>query len=229
MGKGRHRRLARRAVERRVIEVAGDEPRREPHGARALHHQQRVVAASAAAGLQGGRGRLGAGLEAHGVLQRFLDAPTHTRQHGERVGAVLSFEELLGPAAHRGVRVGIVALDIARKVGRLLGEIGERQLLGILLDRRQLGRQAEMLQPDGAGKLQQLGSALERREGNRVTERIVDPAHLGRRLDRQSGVKQTKVVAVARPEHQAVLAQCHRCGILVARTMDDLERAHGLR
>ena len=107
------------------------------------------------------------------------------------------FEELLGPAAHRGVGVGIVALDIARQVGRLLGEIGERQLPRILLDRRQLGRQAEMFQPDGAGRTPAAcGRAVELGDGDRVAERVVDPAHLGGGVDGQAGIEQAQMATV---------------------------------
>ena len=85
--------------------------------------------------------------------------PLHMRVSMAKVSAPSApFDELFGPAAHRGVGVGIVAFDIARQVGRLFGEIGERQLPRIFLDRRQLGRQAEMFQADGAGQLQQLRS-----------------------------------------------------------------------
>ena len=139
----------------------------------------------------------------------------------------VAFDELFGPAAHRGVGVGIVALDIARQVGRLFGEIGERQLPRIFLDRRQLGRQAEMFQADGAGQLQQLRRAVELGDGDRVAERVVDPAHLGGRIDGQAGIEQAQIVAVARPEHQAMLTQRHRGRIFVARAVDDLEGAHG--
>ena len=122
-----------------------------------------------------------------------------------------------------------MALDVTCQIGRLLGEIGERQLPRILLDRRQLGRQAEMFQPDGAGELQQLGRAVELGDGDRVAECVVDPAHLGGGVDGQAGMEQAQIVAVARPEHQAMFAQRHRGRIVVARAVDDLEGAHGPR
>ena len=70
------------------------------------------------------------------------------------------------------------------------------------------------------------GLRRERGDGDRIAERIVDPAHRGGGLDRQLGVQQTQVVAVARPEHQTVVVQRHRLGVFVAGAMDDLERAH---
>jgi hypothetical protein len=148
------------------------------------------------------------------------------RQHGERVGAVLAFQKLLGPAAHRGVGVGIVALDIARQVGRLFGEVGKGKFLRIFLDRGQLRQKAKMFQPNGAVELEPLSRAAELGDGNRIAERIVDPAHMGGGVYRQSGMQQAQIVAVARPEHQAMLAQGHWGRIVVARAMVDLEGAH---
>ena len=73
-----------------------------------------------------------------------LDALAHAHQHGEGVGrrvGVVAFdlEELARPVLTMAFGIGIVALDVAREVGRLLGEIAERQPARIVLDRRQLG------------------------------------------------------------------------------------------
>jgi len=67
------------------------------------------------------------------------------------------------------------------------------------------------------------------RNGDRIAEGIVHIAHVGLRIDRQAGVQQTQVVAVARPEHQPVVAQDDGLGIFVTGPMDDLESAHAAR
>lgn len=88
------------------------------------------------------------------------------------------------------------------------------------------GGHDEMLELDRADKLQNLGRALERSDGDRIAERIVDPAHLDRRVDHQSRAKKPKVVTVARAEHQPVIAERHRLGVFVAGAVNDLEGAH---
>lgn len=88
------------------------------------------------------------------------------------------------------------------------------------------GGHDEMLELDRADKLQNLGLALERSDGDRIAEGIVDPAHLGRRVDHQSLAKKPKIMAVARAEHQPLITERHRLGVFVAGALDDLEGAH---
>ena len=223
---GVRRRFARRGVERGIVEIAGDEARRETERAAAFDHQQGIVATRAAAALERHRRDLRPDLETHGVCQLFLNAHAEPLQQAESIVAALAFHELLGPGAHRRIRVGIGAFDVACEIGRLLGRVAERQGPREFLDRRQLRRYAEMLELDRADQLQDLRRAVERRDRNRIAKRIVDPTDVGCRFDHQTGVKKSQVVAVPRPEHEPVVTERHLLGIIVTSAVDDLESAH---
>jgi len=83
-----------------------------------------------------------------------------------------------------------------------------------------------MLELDRADEFQDQGRAFEGGDGDRIAKWVVDPPDLRGGFDHQAGVEKAKVMAVARPEHQPVVAERHRLGIFVASTVDDLEGAH---
>jgi hypothetical protein len=72
----------------------------------------------------------------------------------------------------------------------------------------------------------QLGRRLgERRDGDRIAERVVKPAQRRRRRAIQAGSNQAKVVAVARAQHQSMIAEPNRPAVTVDGAAPHLENA----
>src|SRR5262249_2797196 len=65
------------------------------------------------------------------------------------------------------------------------------------------------------------------RHGDRVAEHVVQPADAGARADLQAGLEQTHVVAVARAEHETVVAEGDGSGIPVRGRVANGDERHG--
>ena len=69
---------------------------------------------------------------------------------------------------------------------------------------------------------------LEPRQRDAIAERVVDPVEMGRLgRDAKPRVDQPLVIAVARPEHHAVLAERDRPAVAVGGDVANRENGHG--
>ena len=80
-----------------------------------------------------------------------------------------------------------------------------------------------MLDLDQALEAQLGGGLAEGDQRDRVREHVVDPAHLARRAEDQLRIQHPQIVAVARPEHRAVLVERHRPPVAIDRGVADAE------
>ncbi len=217
------------AVDQRgIIDVPADEPRREAQRTRRLHHQQREIAAGAAARGQGHQRRVGALGVARLVGEVGLDRLGHRRQHRQRLGVAVAGQKASRPGVQLTLRIGRLALHQARQVRHLLDRVAERVDLGDRIE-RQVGLRRVMLQVQRRDDAQRVGPRPgEIDEADRVAEHVVRPAQLRRRRrDPQRGVVQAQVVAVVRAQHQPVLGQAHRRGVAIGRGVLDAD-AHAV-
>jgi hypothetical protein len=84
-----------------------------------------------------------------------------------------------------------------------------------------------MVEANIAFEPQLLRPIVELRNGNAVTERVVQPAKIDRfRRDRERRFEKLLVIAVARPEHHAVRAERHRPVVSIERNVADGEDSH---
>ena len=64
-------------------------------------------------------------------------------------------------------------------------------------------------------------------QSDAVPEDVVDPAYAARlRVDSEVATQQPLIIAVARPEHQVMLAETHRPPVVVGRDMPYAEDRH---
>jgi len=122
-----------------VVEVAGDEARRDAEAPQRLHHQDREVAT----GPRAERERLGRGLRAflapRPIAEFGLDRVGHRLQHCERAGVANIGDETARPRVNRPVGIPQLPLRQPGNVGQLFQVVTEREGLGALLqdlDRR---------------------------------------------------------------------------------------------
>jgi hypothetical protein len=149
-------------------------------------------------------------------------------QHAERRTAGDLLELRAGPAVDQVVRVGVVPFLGPAEVHRVLGRIAEREARRVRLELDRLQRRGKVLGAETGLEHQLRARLREADQRDRIAEHVVQPAHRARRrLDRQRGVDQPQVVAVARPGHQAVLAELHRVAIAVGGPVPDVEDGHG--
>jgi hypothetical protein len=151
-----------------------------------------------------------------------LNRPSDPRQEGLGAGALAGIEELARPGADRAaLRIRVVTLQGRQKVGDLVVVVAERIPGGVLAQRHGRIAEGKLLDLDQALKAQ-LGRPLGKGDqGDRVGEYVVDPAHLPRRAQDQTGVEHAQVVAVAGPEHGVVLAELDRSPVAIERGMAD--------
>src|SRR5271157_3105585 len=84
-----------------------------------------------------------------------------------------------------------------------------------------------MLQRHGAFKTQFRRGPLKRGNGNRVIERVVQPAQLsGLRRDEQTGSDQPEVVTLARAEHHPMFPQADRLPVTINGGVVNCEERH---
>ncbi len=139
----------------------------------------------------------------------------HRRQQLARFAAPVETQELFGPAVDLVLGIEVLALDQPQQIGHVLGAIGERVAQRMLLDLKIESVARRVVEPDHAFKAQLLRPAGEPSDRDAVAEDIVHPTKRGGfGSDDQPGVEQPLVIAVARPQHHAVLAKGDR--LLVA-------------
>ena len=82
-----------------------------------------------------------------------------------------------------------------------------------------------MIESDRAVEAQHVVPPLEARQRDAVAEHVVQPAQRDRlRLDDQPRLDQPLIVAVARPEHHAMLAERDRLAVAIGRDVTDREQ-----
>ena len=199
------------------VKVSADKARGQPQRAHRLHHKERVVAATAGAQME----RLHGTLHALGVTRCVgktvaLNEPGHRFQHRDRLGRPFWIEEASGPGVNLMVGVRIMAFGGARQIRRFSGRITERVSGGVFLDRTVGLGALEMLDLNLAFDLQSGRRLAEGRYRDRVFEHVVQPPDRGwLRRDRKPGREYSQVVAVARPQHHAMLAKHDRPGVAI--------------
>ena len=151
---------------------------------------------------------------------------------GEQIGGVgpaVMAQELSRPAVDLALWIEILPFDHAQQIRHLVGTVGERIPLGIFLDRKieRVGRRVVEANETLEAQLRcPAGKA-----GNRhaIAEHVVHPADIGRfRRDREAGVEQLLVIAVARPQHHAVLTEGNRLLVAVGGDVPNGDDAHRL-
>ena len=140
-------------------------------------------------------------------------------------------DEAARPAVDDAVGVVMLALDRADQVGHVLRRISERIAPGVGLERDVVDRRRVVVEPRMGGDPQVRRGALEAGDGDGIAEHVVEPTQLGRSgVDVDPRVEQLLIIALARPDHQPVLAERHRLAIGVGRDMRDRQgRASGFR
>ena len=227
--------VGRAAADIAVGAVAGDEQiarhkaRGDAEPPQRLDHEQRVVAAGAGSDLQRVERMLGAVLVPLAIGERVADAVGHAAQDVEGRGRTLVVEKIQRPCRQLAVGIAILRRDELNEVGKLLVvvekwiEIGgiirrQREFLGrIVLDRRR------------ADERQGVGALVEGRDRDAVAEHIMDPAQRHRpRLDLEIARQHAQIVAVARAQHDAMLAERDRVRIAIfGLVMNRQERHRG--
>ena len=168
-------------------------------------------------------------LAAPRIGEAFLDGAGERHQELSGRRRAPRQQELAHPAVDLAGRVGISARDRRHQVGHLLGIVDE----GIGL-RPRLGAEIRhvvgvMVDANRALEPQFRRPRLEPRQRDAVAERVVDPVDVRRlRRDAQARVDQPLVVAVARAEHHAMVAERDRPAIAVGGDVTDREDGHGL-
>ncbi len=139
-------------------------------------------------------------------------------------GRPAGINELARPALEIAPRIGIDPLDRTRDVGQLLREIGEGIMPRPRIDLAAGLFVLRAVDGEYAFEPQRGRRSGERGERHAIVEHVVEPADAARpRLDRQFGLDQPLVVAVARAQHQAMLAQFDRLRVAVSRQVADAQ------
>ena len=113
------------------------------------------------------------------------------------------------------------------EIREVLIGIAERIHPRIFLKRILRQGSLEMLQRHGAFETKLGGCPLKSGDGDRVIERIVQPAQMsGLRRDCQVRLDQPQVVTLARPEHHAVFAEPDRLTVTVDGGVAHSEKRH---
>ncbi len=209
------------------VDVAGDEAGGEAEAADRLHHQEREIAAAAAAKVQRRQRRVRAALRAPLVGEALLDAVGEGLQKLAGRGRAPLAQELAHPALELPLGIGIAPLDRGQEIRQLVRLIRERVGLGVFLDLEVGGSRRRVVEPHPALEAQLARLPGEACDRDAVPERVVDPAEmrrLGRDLD--LGRDELLVVAVARPEHHAMLAEGDRPAVAIGRDVADRKDRH---
>src|SRR6516162_8154697 len=137
-------------------------------------------------------------------------------------------QELPGPAVDLAFRIEVLPLDRAQQIRHFVGAVSKRVSLRILLDLEVEGISRRVVEANDTLDAQLLRSAGESGDRNTITEDVVHPADISRfRGNDELGIEQFLVVAVARPQHHAVLAERDRLLVAVDGDVangDDLHR-----
>jgi hypothetical protein len=108
-----------------------------------------------------------------------------------------------------------VLFEQAAEIDAVAARIDEGIEFGFRRDREHRAFDAVAFDLERADDRQRVGGALEIDQRDRVAEHVVHPAHVARRRQRQFGGHQAQVVAVARAQHQPVLAEGDRARVAI--------------
>ncbi len=194
-----------------VIEVAADEPRRDPQRPARLHHQQRKVPARPAACGQGLQRRVRA-LRISGIVgEACVYGTGHRHQHVHRARRAMRVQEAARPTLHHAAGIGMLPLQQAREVRRLVGRVAERVGLGGRVERQVAGGVVVVEVQRGHDAYHPRQRPVPIQVADRVAEHVMRPPRPGRRRrDGQRRASQPQVVRVARTKHQPVRRRAHR-------------------
>ena len=208
-------------------EIAGHEARGDAEPPQRLDHEQRIVAAAAGSGLQRIERMLGALLVALAVGEGLADAVRHAAQDVEGRCRPLGVEKFPRPCRQLAVGIAILRRDELQQVGQFLVVVEERiEIGGIVRGQRELVRRI-VLDRNGRGERQRLGALVEGRDRDAVAEHVVDPAQPHRlRLDLEVAGQHAQIMAVARAQHDAVLAERDRVRVAIFGLVVDRQERH---
>jgi hypothetical protein len=122
--------------------------------------------------------------------------------------------------------IGILPFQQAAKVDAIVGGIDEWIARRVRrdLERRPLGGVGFQYE---IALDAQLGRRLrERRDGDRIAENIMHPANRRRRRECQIGFNQAKIVAIARAQHQSMIAEHDGTIVAINRGVPHIENGH---
>ena len=143
-------------------------------------------------------------------------------------------QQMAGAVPDPGPEIGQPLVEHAVGIGGGEIEIGpEHRTLGLGVDnardrcrRLDLGARqgrAEALDHQFADDAERVGRPVEIRDGDGVAIGVVHPAQPRLRSDRERGIDDAQVEAVARPQHQPVRPELHGRGIAVGRGVADAQ------
>src|SRR5665647_1364394 len=195
--------------------------------AQRLDHEQRIVAAGAGFGLQRVEWMLGALLVPLAVGEGLADAMGHFAEDLEGRGRAFRVEEIARPRRQLTLRIAILRRDELLEVGKLLVVVEERiEIGGVVRGQRELlGR--IVLDGGGIDDRQDFGALVEGRDGDAVAEHVMDPAQRHRlRRDLEIVRQHPQIMAVARAQHDAVLAERHRAVVAIFGLVMNRQQRH---
>ena len=196
-----------------------------------LDHQHREVAAGTALGPQRGERVLHALLLAGEIGEVRPHAAGHVGEQLLGRNAAFDGDEGARPGIDLMARIRPLPLDRAGEVGHVLRPVAEWVMRGVRGEGEDRGVLGGMIEGDAAFEGQGLGAAGERRHRDAVAEHVEQPAQArGLRGDAEGRLDQALVVAVARAEHDPMLAERDRAAIAIDRAVTDgQDRQTGLR
>ena len=155
------------------------------------------------------------------------DAVGHAGENVEGRRRPFAIEKIPRPGRQLAVGIAILRRDVLHEVGKLVVVVEERiEIRRIVRGQRELVG-GTVLDRDGGGEGQGFGALVEGRDRDAVAEHVVDPAQRHRlRHDVEAALEHAQVVTVARAQHDAVFAECHRKGIAIFGLVMDRQERH---
>ena len=207
--------------------IAGDETRGDAEPAQRLDHEQRIVAAGAGAGLQRIERMLGALLVPLAVGEGLADAMRHAAQDVEGRRRPLGVEKFSRPGRQLAIGIAILRRHELLQVGKFFVVVEERIEIGGIIRRERELLLRIVLDRHGRGERQGVGALVEGRDRDAVAEHVVDPAQPHRlRRDIEAAGQHPQIMAVARAQHDPVLAERHRTVVAINGLVVDGQERH---
>ncbi len=151
----------------------------------------------------------------------------HGLQQAGRVGLARWIDEAPGPVGGGGV-VRILTGDDGGQVGRVFGIVGERPGARLFVGAEMQPVLRRVVQHDIGLEGQRVGLTVELGDGDAVVEGVVHPEQVaGFGMDAQRRRQQALILAVARPEQDAVLPEADRPLVAVGGDVVHAQKGHG--